>query len=322
MKVSVIVLNWNGRRWLRECLSSILRQEVGGDFEVLLVDNCSTDDSAKYVRQKFPKVRMVQLDRNYGFAQGNNIGLEHTSGEYLVFVNMDTVPEDGWLSSLVEAADKHPEYQILCSIQLPSQKANRARILNAKGYPMPSPHESKLEITDSLFASGACFLTRKAFVREIGYLFDPFYFSYAEDLELSLRTVLLGGRIGYVRDSRIFHHGGGAGLPSPIAACFSMRNVLLTYYKLFRLESFVRVFFVQIAYTVARLFARRQQMRTTLGMLKGFFGFFSNIHRYTGYRRAFLQKKKRDDKYVFERFLYGTRMAQSVLKRAVYGCRS
>jgi GT2 family glycosyltransferase len=187
---------------------------------------------------------------------------------------------------------------------------------------MPSPMESRLEITDSLFASGACFLIRKAFVKEIGYLFDPFYFSYAEDLELSLRTILLGGRIGYVRSSRILHYGGGAGLPSSIAAYFSMRNVLLTYYKLFGLENFVRIFFVQCAYTFARLFARRQQMRTTLGMLKGFLGFFANVHRYTEYHRLFLDRKKRDDKYIFERFLYGTRTEQLVLKRAVYGCRS
>jgi hypothetical protein len=322
MKVSIIVLNWNGQRWLEGCLSSILKQETVEDSEILLVDNCSTDDSAEHVRRRFPKVRVVELDRNYGFAHGNNVGLERSSGDYLVFVNMDTVAENGWFDSLVSAADEHPEHQILCSIQLPSQEVNRARVLNAKGYPMPSPRESRLEITDSLFASGACFLIRKAFVKEIGYLFDPFYFSYAEDLELSLRTILLGGRIGYVRSSRILHYGGGAGLPSSTAAYFSMRNVLLTYYKLFGLENFVRVFFVQCAYTFARLFARRQQMPTTLGMLKGFFGFFANVHRYTEYRRMFLNRKKRDDRYIFEKFFCGTRTEQLVLKRAVYGCRS
>ncbi len=321
MKLSAIILNWNGKEWLGNCISSILRQRVATDFEVILIDNCSTDDSVEYVKRKFPKVRVIQLNRNYGFAQGNNIGLENSDGDYLVFMNMDTVAQNGWLSGLVETADEHPEYQILCSIQLPSQNANRARVLNGRGHPMPSPDESRLKITDSLFASGACFLIRKAFVKEIGYLFDPFYFSYAEDLELSLRTILLGGRIGYVKKSRIFHYGGGAGLASSATAYYSMRNILLTYFKLFGLRNFASIFSVQIAYAVARLFARKRQIRTTLGMLKGFFGFLSNICRYTDYRRKFMQKKKRDDKHIFERFLYETRTEQLVLRRAVYGCK-
>jgi len=86
---------------------------------------------------------------------------------------MDTRAEDGWLKNLVKAADEHPEYQILCSIQLPSQEKNRIRTVNVFGDAMPSPYESNSPITDSIFASGACFLVKRKWLNRLGYLFDP-----------------------------------------------------------------------------------------------------------------------------------------------------
>jgi len=317
-RISVIVLNWNGRRWLEKCLPSILEQSLTEDFEVLLVDNGSTDDSVRYVRQRFPQVKVIELDKNYGFAEGNNRGLKHARGDYFIFVNMDTEAKDRWLRNLVKAADEHKEYQILCSIQLPSQEKNRIRLLNAFGDAMPSPYESNSAITDSLFASGACFLIRTEWLERIGYLFDPYYFCSAEDIELSLRTILLGGRIGYVRGSRIFHYIGGADFPSPKMSYFATRNLLLTYYKLFKLKNFARIFLVQVVYIVARLFARKRQLSNTFGMIKGVLGFFFSFHLYKNYRKVFTKNKKREDKYVFERFLYRRKLEKIILKRAIY----
>jgi len=320
VRISVIVLNWNGRKWLKKCLPSILGQSSSEDFEVLLVDNGSTDDSVRYVRQTFPQVKVVKLGKNYGFAEGNNRGLKHTKGNnYLIFVNMDTEAQNEWLINLIKAADQHPEYQILCSIQIPSQERNRIRTLNAFGDAMPSPYESSSAITDSIFASGACFLIRREWLKKLGYLFDPYYFCSAEDIELSLRTVLLGGRIGYVRDSRIYHYIGGAGFPSPKMSYFATRNLLLTYYKLFEIKNFARIFLVQIAYMVARLFVRKQQLSNTLGMIKGVLGFFSSFHCYKNYRKVFAKNKERDDKYFFENFLYRRKIEKTILKRAIYG---
>jgi len=314
-RISVIVLNWNGMKWLQICLSSILSQDAGEDFKVLLVDNGSTDGSVQYVKKSFPSVKVVELGRNYGFAEGNNKALNYAQGEYLVFVNTDTRADAGWLKSLVRAADGHPEYQILCSIQIPSQEQNRARVLNAYGNPMPSPYESELAITGSLFASGACFLIRRSWLNNVGGLFDPHYCYYAEDLELSLRTILLGGRIGYVKDSRIYHYGGGASLPPPIASYFSTRNILLTYYRLFELRNFVKILFVRVVYIATRLFARKQQLSNTIGMMKGVIGFFSNFHHYINNRKTFLVKKKRGDEFVFERLLYRGGVEKIVLRR-------
>jgi len=319
-RISVIILNWNGQKWLKNCLSSILSQDLSEDFEVLLVDNGSTDDSVRYVKEKFAEVKVIELSRNYGFAEGNNLGMKHAQGKYLIFVNMDTKALDGWLRTLVKTADKHPEYQILCGIQLPSQEKNRIRTLNAFGNPTPNPHESPSAITDSLFASGACFLIRRKWVHKLVYLFDPYYFCYAEDLELSLRTILLRGRIGYVRDSRIYHFIGAGGIPSFQASKLATRNILLTYYKLFIRDNFLRIFIAQILYIALRFAARPHEKWKTLGMVKGMFDFLQTFHRYKKYRKEFLKKKQRADRYIFNRLLYKTKLEKMLLKRIIYGC--
>lgn len=319
-RISVIVLNWNGMKWLQNCLSSILNQDVNEDFEVLFVDNGSTDNSVEYVKQNFQKVKIVELGKNYGFAEGNNMALKYAQGEYLVFVNMDTNAEAGWLKSLVEAADKNPEYQILCSIQLPSQERNRIRTLNAYGDATVSPYESNLAITDSPFASGASFLIRRRWIERLGYLFDPFYFLSAEDIELSLRTIFLGGRIGYVKNSRINHHIGGAGLSSKEASFYATRNLLLTYYKVLSFRNFLKFFLLRVVYLTLRFFARKKQLPGNIGMVKGTLSFIVTFPYYNHYRKVFAKKKKRNDKYIFKNFLYKRRMERLFLKRGIYAC--
>lgn len=328
-RVSIIVLNWNGKKWLEKCLSSILNQKISENFELLLVDNNSLDDSVSYVQRRFPQVRVVKLNRNYGFPEGNNRGLKHVQGEYIVLVNMDTEADDGWLMKLVQAADEYKNYQILGSIQLSRIVTNPVRDLrvpyvniNAFARPMLNFSTSELPIIDSLFASGGCFLIRKAWLDNIGYLFDPYYFFGAEDLELSLRTILVGGQIGYVTDSRIVHHVGGANFPSQKTSYFGTRNVLLTYYKLFERKNFIKIFLVQIVYVIAFLFLRRKKRDRAyvIGMVKGIVGFLSSFHRYRNYQKTFAKSKKRSDNYVLKRLTYRGRLERLILKRVIYRC--
>ena len=302
-RISTIILNWNGKRWLKNCLASILRQDVNEPFEVLLVDNGSTDDSLQYVKDQFPKVKVIELGKNYGFAEGNNRGLKYAQGEYLIFVNTDTEAQHGWLKNLLRAAYQYPNYQIFCSIQIPAQAENRIMSLNVFGDVATARQESHQPITDSLFASGACFLIRREWIEKCGYLFDPYYFFGAEDVEMSLRTILMGGGIGYVRDSRIYHYVGGAQFPSFWSFSLRTRNLLLTYYKLFTPKNFARILLVHFVYIAARLGARPKKIKNTLGMVKGLFDFFTCFYRYRKYKIEFMRNKRRSDEYVFKRFL-------------------
>ena len=318
-RISIVVLNHNGRNWLNGCLSSILKQKTKEKFEVIMVDNGSTDNSVEYVQTHFPQVKIIALDRNYGIAQGNNLGIEHAKGQYLIFVNNDTVAENGWLQNLVEVADNHPEYQVLCSILLPSLEKNRTITLGVFGKVIRSSHQSNEAVTDSLLAHAASFLIRKEWIWKMGYLFDPNYFMFAEDLEFPLRTILMGGCIGYVRDSRIHHYGGGSGYAPTWAYELIMRNNLTTYYKLFSLKNLLRILLANTIYIIGRLILRPWQLAETSAMIKGSLEFFPFSYHYRDYRKNFSKSKIRDARYVLQRLLCWS-IIEKILKKVLYGC--
>src|SRR5512138_986543 len=101
-EVSIIIVNWNGRRFLDACLDAVAAQE-GVNAETILVDNGSSDGSAAYVRERFPWVRLLALDENRGFAGGNNAGVREARGRFIALLNNDTVAEPGWLKALLNA---------------------------------------------------------------------------------------------------------------------------------------------------------------------------------------------------------------------------
>ena len=103
--ISIIVVNYNGKHFLGECFASLENLEYPKDkFEVILVDNASTDGSVQYVRENFSRVNILQLDKNYGFCKPNNDGVKLANGEYVVFLNNDTVVTKEWLFELVKGA--------------------------------------------------------------------------------------------------------------------------------------------------------------------------------------------------------------------------
>jgi len=116
-KVSVIILNWNGKHHLERCLSSVLEQTYS-NFEVILVDNGSTDGSVEFVRGRFPEVRIIWNEENLGFAAGNNAAIIATRGDYVATLNNDTQVDPHWLSELVNAAETTPKVGMCASKML------------------------------------------------------------------------------------------------------------------------------------------------------------------------------------------------------------
>lgn len=215
---SVIVLGWNGRAYLDECLTSVLDQDMADEYEVVYVDNGSSDGSAEFVRERFPQVAVVALDHNHGYAEGNNIGVEHTSGEYVVFLNQDTVVHPSWLRELVAGVSHSPEvmaghanviqpwYPEFVGIGT-SEEVGVAYTseVNRLGYVHYREMADANQPLDTMFLHGVCIIIRRRLLDELDYVFDPEFFAYAEDLDLGLRVRALGYRSVAVPRAVVYH---------------------------------------------------------------------------------------------------------------------
>jgi GT2 family glycosyltransferase len=218
-KVTVIIPNWNTRRWLPGCLDGLRVQRLR-DFRVILVDNGSSDDSVAFVRQHYPEVQILSFSENRGFAAAVNAGLRQARSEYVVLLNVDTVPQPDWLSSLVETIEQSPpDVGCLASKMLvleePETVENAGDILSwygsarKRGMGQPATDYTQLEEVFSPCAGAA--LYRQAFLDDVGG-FDERFISYLEDVDVGLRGHLLGHRCLYVPTAEIPHQGHGAGI--------------------------------------------------------------------------------------------------------------
>lgn len=215
-QISVIVLNWNGKHFLRECLDS-LRDQTFKEFETILVDNGSTDGSVEYVKECFPEVEVIALPANVGFAEGNNIGIRASKGEYVALLNNDTRADRNWLEALKTALDSHDDVGSCASKML---FYDRPDVINAVGDVYYScgvasqrgcMQRDGEDFSRRQYVFGACAgaaMYRRAMLEDVG-LFDEDFFAYNEDVDLSFRAQLMGYKCLFVPESIVYHHSGG-----------------------------------------------------------------------------------------------------------------
>lgn len=211
MKVSVIVLNWNGRAHLAHCLPALAAQTFR-EFETIVVDNASTrDDSVAFVRTGFPWARVVALTENRGFSGGNLAGLEVAAGDYVVLLNNDTRPEPDWLERLVACADAQPSAGIVAAHLLSwdgtrTDSAGDGCRVTGRGF---ARHRGMS--ADSAPESGPCFgacagaaLYRRELIADVGFLDADFFLNF-EDTDLAVRARLRGWQAWFCREARVRH---------------------------------------------------------------------------------------------------------------------
>ena len=211
-QVTIVIPSWNGRELLEICLGALDRQTFT-DFETVVVDGGSTDGSCEWLRSHRPEVRLIQLERNRGFAAAVNRGIKAARGEVIVLLNNDTEAEPEWLAALVGAMKRHPEAGIFASRVL--QYHDRDRIDSAGdklglladqiGHgDMDDGRYSQPRYVISACAAAAGY-RREVFDR-VG-LFDERFVSYLEDVDMGLRAAYAGFRALYVPDAVIYHMG-------------------------------------------------------------------------------------------------------------------
>lgn len=239
--VSVIVLNFNGKQFLDECITS-LKAQTFQDFELLMVDNASKDGSATHLREHYEgQFKIIVNAENLGFAEGNNVAIRQAKGQLIVFLNNDTRVEPEWLEALVRAAEAHPEAGMFAS-QIRSyaepETLDTIGIIiypdgMSRGLGRLEPADRYAEAREVFAPSGCSAMYRKQVLDEIG-TFDGDFFAYCEDMDLGMRARLAGWSCRYVPTSRVYHHySGTAGKYSTFKAFLVERNHLWLLIKLF-----------------------------------------------------------------------------------------
>lgn len=237
---TVVVLNWNGRRYLDDCFEALLAQELDGGFEPMLVDNASTDGSVEHVRRRWPDVRVVRCTANLGFAAGNNVGMRTAAGRHVVLLNTDTRVQPGWLSALVGAAELDPRIGAVTSKLVfmadPGEIQNAGSLLLSDGSGADRGfHErdsGQYQCREEVFgACGAAVLYRREMLEDVGD-FDETFFNYYEDTDLNWRMRLRGWKVLYEPAALVHHvHTGSSGEWSPFFTFHVDRNRLFMILK-------------------------------------------------------------------------------------------
>jgi GT2 family glycosyltransferase len=313
--VSIIIVNYNGKRHLSDSLSSIKKLDYPKDkYEAILVDNGSTDKSIEYVTNNFPHLRVLRLDKNYGFCKPNNEGAKIAKGSYLVFLNNDTVVCTNWLRELVmgamsEASIKCCASKILyydnkCLLQAAGGKITVTGGGFYTGYgDYDRPAYNKRAYTG--FGCGAGVLVEKKFFIDITG-FDEDYFATCEEHELGLRVWMNGYKVLYVPTAVMYHKESGTfgkkGSFQPVKIYLSTRNRLYNIVKNFELTNVLKGILIGTVFDSYRftmyLFSR--DSASTKSVLKAYVDFAKNMKKMWNKRLVVQRRRKRTDKELYE----------------------
>lgn len=297
--ISIIIVNWNGRKYLRDCLPTLMAQAYPHK-EVIVVDNGSSDDSVRFVKEKYAhKLKLIEGEKNLGFAEANNIGILQAKGKYVLVLNNDTEMDKNCLDELLKIVEADEKIG-MCAPKILMQ-SDRKRIDSAGLLLYPdglSRGRGRLEIDcgqydeleEVIFPSGCCGLYRRRMLEEIG-LFDKNFFMCVEDTDLGLRAKLAGWRCIYVPSAVIFHkYSATMGEHSSLKAFLVERNRIWTIIKIFPLPLLLLSFYYTIkryAYQLygvvsntgsAAIFSRKYSKLSIAGVVfKAYFSAFCGL---------------------------------------------
>ena len=260
-KTAIVILNWNGLGYLKKFLGTVIKHSFGNDTLICVADNGSTDGSIEWIKDNFGEVRIVKLDKNYGFAEGYNQAIAQLDATYFLLLNSDIEVTEGWLQPLVSFMDSNQDVascqpKILsfnqkdhfehagaagCFIDKYGYPFCRGRILN-KIEKDTGQYDSQINV---FWSSGACMIVRADAWKKCGG-FDPDFFAHMEEIDLCWRFHKAGYRVCYLPDSVIYHVGGGT-LPysSPLKTYLNFRNSLFLLYKNLPDKKFNTILFIR-----------------------------------------------------------------------------
>jgi len=249
--VSVIIVSWNARDYLRKCLASLSSNVCQFPMEIIVVDNASSDGSPDYVESEYPNVRLIRNAENMGFAKANNIGVSISSGDYLCFVNSDVEVLPDCITRLVNYCEEQPEAGMVGPLIIggdgqlqrscrgfPSVWNMFCRALaldrifrNCKlftGYSLGYWPQNSLRSVDIL--TGCFWLVRRQAMEQVGLL-DESFFIYGEDMDWCKRFWIKGWQVVFVPSAKAIHYGGASSSNAPVRFYIERQKADLQYWK-------------------------------------------------------------------------------------------
>ncbi|MDR2233199.1 MAG: glycosyltransferase family 2 protein [Tannerella sp.] len=261
MSVSVIILNWNGEALLEKFLPSVIANTPTDLADIVVVDNGSTDDSVNMLKEKFPSVKLIILDKNHGFAEGYNLALSQIESTYSVLLNSDVEVTSHWLDAPIQAMEADPNLAGVQPKILDYKDKRKYEYAGAAGgwidrygYPLcrgrilnvveedTGQYDSR---TDIFWASGACLFVRTDVFKKEGGL-DARFFAHQEEIDLCWRLRSRGYRLECIPQSVVYHVGGATlKVESPQKTFLNFRNNLLMVYKNLAADKLQSVMFIR-----------------------------------------------------------------------------
>jgi N-acetylglucosaminyl-diphospho-decaprenol L-rhamnosyltransferase len=229
MDLSIVIVNWNSIEFTKQCIESIAAHLSGPTYEIVVVDNASSDDSCSVIRKLFPSTKLICSKQNLGFARANNLGVDHASGQLILFLNPDTLVQDDAIAKMARALTKDQNLGVIgctllngdLSVQTTSIQpfptiANQLLGLDWLKRQFPSMRvlgirELYMDLGDKVaeveVISGACLMIKREVFAQVGG-FSVEYFMYAEEADLCYKVRKIGFKIGYLQAAKIIHFGG------------------------------------------------------------------------------------------------------------------
>ena len=247
LKTAVVILNWNGKKFLEKFLPTLIKNTTDSDTEIIIADNNSKDDSIEFLNNNYPTLRQIILDKNYGFTGGYNKALSQIDATYYVLLNSDIEVSENWLTPIIDLLDLdstigacQPKIKSFHKKDHFEYAGGAGGFIDKYGYPfcrgrildtIEIDTGQYNDICDIFWATGACLIVRADLYKQVEGLDDDF-FAHMEEIDLCWRLKNLGHRIVYNPESTVYHVGGGT-LPnnSPFKLYLNYRNNLFLLYK-------------------------------------------------------------------------------------------
>lgn len=293
----MIIVNYNGKLLLKECLTSLRKQSYNrGEFETIVVDNGSNDGSVEYIKREFPEVSVIENRRNLGFAKACNSGIRYSSGEYIALLNNDTEVDRNWIEELANAVSLNEDVALGSSkIKLYGTNiiGSAGGCLNIFGHPIDRGfgEEDKGQYHHYAFvthASGCAMLVKRDVLKKVG-LFDEDIFLYHEDVDLSWRAISLGFKIIYVPTAVVYHKlSRTIGEDSPLKVYYGKKYTLRGIVKNLPYNLCIKLFFSALTFMLIQImiYSVTGKRHKSIAILKAVIAFFKELPHALILRRA------------------------------------